>query len=69
MKDGLFDQLLHSVNQAFDRGAGKDTLPFHEWVEKTGVILDGRPFSFRLHEYLMGPYQDGHPHQIAMKGA
>ena len=33
------------------------------------MILDGRPFTFRRHEYLILPYQDTHPHQMEMKSA
>ena len=35
----------------------------------TGVILDGRPFTFERHEYLREPYQDEHPFQVEMKAA
>jgi len=33
------------------------------------MILDGKPFSFRRHEYLLTPYQDPHPDQVEMKAA
>ena len=39
--------------------------PFHKWVE--GVILDGRPFTYKRHEYLIEPYQDTHPFQVELK--
>ncbi len=68
-RDALFDQLLHSVNQAFDKGAGKDTLPFHRWVERSEIILDGKAFTFERHEYLKTPYQDDHPFQVELKAA
>lgn len=42
-------------------------MPFHEWV--TSVRLDGRPFTYDRHEYLIEPYQDSHPHQVEMKAA
>lgn len=41
--------------------------PFHEWVQ--GIILDGRPFTFTRHEYLIQPYRDTHPHQVELKAA
>ncbi|OPY14180.1 MAG: Phage terminase large subunit (GpA) [Syntrophus sp. PtaB.Bin138] len=41
--------------------------PFHEWV--TGITLDGRPFSYDRHEYLLTPYKDDHPHQVEIKAA
>jgi len=39
---------------------------FHEWVQ--GVILDGFPFSYDRHEYLIEPYKDDHPNQVELKG-
>ena len=40
-----------------------------QWAEKSPVILDGRPFSFRNHEYLIVPYADDHPHMVEIKAA
>ena len=40
-------------------------VPFMEWVD--GIVLDGKPFSFDRHEYLLEPYQDEHPHQVELK--
>ena len=58
---------MHSVNQAFDKGTGKDVLPFHKWIEQAGIVLDGKPFTFDRHEYLKQPYEDIHPYQVEMK--
>jgi hypothetical protein len=33
----------------------------------TPIILDGQPFNFHRHEYLRGPYEDDHPHQVELK--
>ena len=33
------------------------------------VILDGKPFTFDKHEYLIEPYQDDHPHVVEIKAA
>jgi hypothetical protein len=41
--------------------------PFSEWAK--GVVLDGRPFTYDRHEYLLTPYQDTHPNQVEMKAA
>ena len=38
---------------------------FHKWVQDT--ILDGKPFTFERHEYLIEPYKDDHPDQTEMK--
>ncbi|MFZ0927791.1 MAG: phage terminase large subunit family protein [Syntrophobacteraceae bacterium] len=39
------------------------------WALNTPIILDGRPFSFHKHEYLMTPYADNHPHMVEIKAA
>lgn len=41
--------------------------PLSEWVASSKIILDGRPFTFDRHEYLIGPYADTHPDQVEMK--
>ena len=66
-KAELFDNLFQSIDQQF--GSSKEVLPFYEWVEKAGIILDGRPFTFRRHEYLKVPYEDSHPHIVEQKAA
>jgi hypothetical protein len=62
-KNGLFDQLLNSIDQRF--GGDDNPKPFHEWVKD--ITLDGKPFSYKRHEYLIEPYKDNHPHQVEMK--
>lgn len=32
-------------------------------------MLDGRPFTYERHEYLIEPYRDAHPHVVEMKAA
>jgi len=62
---GLLGEFCDIVDQRFrvdDSGR-----PFHEWVRN--IILDGRPFTYGLHEYLIEPYKDDHPHQVEMKAA
>jgi hypothetical protein len=62
--EGIFDSLLTSIDQRIgDRGIP----PFQEWV--TGITLDGKPFSYNRHEYLIEPYKDNHPHQVEEKAA
>jgi hypothetical protein len=65
-KAELFDNLFQSIEQTF---GDTKVLPFHEWVEKSSIILDGKPFSFERHEYLRTPYQDDHPHIVEKKAA
>jgi len=40
-----------------------------QWVSGINLILEGRPFSFEKHEYLIEPYGDPHPFQVEMKAA
>jgi hypothetical protein len=64
-KFDLFGQLLTSIDQKF--GDNKEGEPFYSWVK--GVVLDGRPFAYDRHEYLIEPYRDEHNHQVEMKAA
>jgi len=50
-----------------DQVKAKQVLPLSEWVASSKIVLDGRPFSFDRHEYLIGPYADTHPDQVEMK--
>jgi hypothetical protein len=43
--------------------------PLGEWALSLPVILDGRRFTFRKHEYLIEPYADTHPDQTFQKAA
>jgi len=43
--------------------------PLGEWAQSLPVILDGKPFTFDKHEYLVEPYADDHPDQTFMKAA
>lgn len=40
-----------------------------EWAASMPVMLDGRPFTFERHEYLVEPYADDHPFQVEKKAA
>ncbi len=46
-----------------------DVQPLGEWALNLPVILDGRPFTFDRHEYLLEPYADTHPDQTFQKAA
>jgi hypothetical protein len=56
---------LQSIELTFEESAKLP--PFDEWVKH--IILDGKPFTFDRHEYLIGPYKDDHPHQVEEKAA
>lgn len=66
-KDTLYGELLQSIEQHF--GNTDHIPPLREWVGDTGIILDGRPFTFQRHEYLIEPYSDDHPYAVEMKAA
>jgi hypothetical protein len=64
-KAELFDILFQSIDQNF--GDSQAIPLFHEWVKE--ITLDGKPFSYDRHEYLIEPYKDSHPHQVEEKAA
>ena len=64
-KAGLYDNLLRSLEQRYSDTSNAPA--FFDWVQ--GIILDGRPFDFKHHEYLIEPYKDDHPHQVEIKAA
>ena len=65
-KSDLLEQLCVSLDQRF--GESEDIgKPFHDWVK--AITLDGKPFTYDRHEYLIKPYKDDHPHQVEQKAA
>jgi len=66
-KQRLYDQLLTSLSQEFE--GSQEIQPLGEWALSTPVILDGKPFTFDRHEYLIEPYSDNHPDMTFMKAA
>jgi hypothetical protein len=64
-KAELFDNLFQSIDLVF--GDRAEVPPFHEWVKN--ITLDGKPFTYQRHEYLIEPYKDNHPDQTEMKAA
>ena len=64
------NEMFSEVRRSFgSRGTPKPKDLFHEWVMKAQLILEGKPFSFKKHEYLELPYSDPHPFQVEMKAA
>ena len=47
--------------------ADKAHVPFGDWPVTEKILLDGRQFSFKKHEYLIEPYHDTHPYQVEIK--
>jgi hypothetical protein len=63
----LCEEVLKSYKQEHSRRFNEKAPPFHEWVKDQ--VLDGRPFTWDRHEYLLEPYKDFHPYQVEMKAA
>ena len=59
----LFNDFLNTLE--FELPDSDEVPPFHKWVK--GVILDGKPFTYDRHEYLIEPYQDHHLDQSEIK--
>ena len=66
-KADLFDRLLQSIDQRF--GSSEDVQSLGEWAASVPIVLDGKPFTFARHEYLLEPYGDDHPYQVEEKAA
>lgn len=69
--DARQEDLWDSIIQPMDRdyGVEKQVIPFHEWVERSHLTVDGAPFTYEKHEYLKIPYRDDHPFVVEMKSA
>lgn len=65
-KKSYFDDLLNQIDATLS-GDSSYIAPFWEWVTTEKIVLDGKVFSFKKHEYLVVPYQDDHHFQVEMK--
>lgn len=63
----LWDSIIQPMDRDF--GVEKHIIPFHEWVDRSNLIVDGAPFTYHKHEYLRTPYRDDHPFIVEMKSA
>lgn len=63
------DMLGSLVNVLDKEIAGKSIsqADFGEWPVVENILLDGKPFTFKKHEYLIEPYKDKHPFQVEIK--
>lgn len=68
-KDDLYDQILQPLSHEFGTGESNKSLPFHEWVAQSSLVVDGFPFTYKKHEYLIDVYKDDHPFTVDMKSA
>ena len=64
-KNELFDQLLDTLEVEF--GTESQILPIIPWAES--LLLDGRRFSLKQHEYQRNMLMEEAPRQVLLKGA
>ena len=60
---------MTSLDERFGEARKNSFLTLGDWAEKTSILLDGKPFTFERHAYLIEPYRDNHPDQTDMKAA
>ena len=58
-KEELYTDLLGEIDRTFET-SGPEPESFSRWCVETPIVLDGKPFTFEKHEYLIEPYQDSH---------
>jgi NAD-dependent SIR2 family protein deacetylase len=67
-KTELLDGLIADIERTYT-GEEPDRPDLGRWVVNHGVMLDGKQFTFKQHEYLIAPYSDTHPFQVEIKAA
>ena len=67
-KSQYYEDLLTSIDHRFS-DEQVEVRPLGEWAQSLPVILDGQPFTFKRHEYLVEPYFSDHPYQVYLKAA
>jgi hypothetical protein len=67
--EDLFGRLYDRAEQRYPELMTKQPGSLGEWATLTPIVLDGRPFTFDRHEYLIEPYRDDHPCQVEIKAA
>lgn len=58
---------MAGCNELFGFEAEPDYADVAQWAVQTPIVLEGGPFSFQGHEYLLEPYRDRHPYQVEQK--
>lgn len=62
----MLDSLVNAVDKETQhKSIGQ--IDFGEWPVAENILLDGKPFTFKKHEYLIEPYKDKHPFQVEIK--
>lgn len=57
---------INTLDREIDTQNGMQA-PFGDWPVAEKILLDGKEFSFKKHEYLIEPYHDNHPYQVEIK--
>lgn len=65
-KHDLMTDLLNVITRE-TKVTENEIVPFGEWAVRESILLDGKPFTFKKHEYLIEPYKDEHPFQVEIK--
>ena len=65
-KQVMFDSLISALDQQLGESSDH-VVPFHEWPITSKILLDGKQFSYKKHEYLYGAYADTCPFQVEIK--
>ena len=65
-KNDMLSDLLNVITRE-TKSTESEVVPFARWAERESIVLDGKPFSFKNHEYLITPYADTHPFQVEIK--
>lgn len=63
----LLSGFFNRAEQRFPDIMTKPPASLADWAAGVPIILDGRPFDFNQHAYLVGPYNDTHPFQVEEK--
>jgi hypothetical protein len=69
-KDQRKLDMLEALVNAVDKETQHKSIgqiDFGEWPVAENILLDGKPFTFKNHEYLIEPYKDKHPFQVEIK--
>lgn len=65
-KIDMMDDLVNVLDRELS-GDMKAQVQFGDWPVAEQILLDGKEFSFKKHEYLIEPYHDDHSYQVEIK--
>ncbi len=65
----LLENLTKGIEQRIGGVETESRIPFYDWVMKSNLVVEGKKFTFKGHEYLIEPYKDDHPYVVEIKAA